>query len=261
MLLIRFRAEHLKERVVQGAEIRIDLRLQVARQEAELVTRFDGGARQNDAVDLLIAQRGGCGGNGKEGLTRTGRADAENDGIFLDGVDILFLTDGFRLDGLALGGHADTIVAEALELFAVSHHRDDVIHALIAELRSHLGHIFEVFQRCEGVHHGVAVVAADDDGIAECFFRGSVRDADTERFFYDIDVAVKIAEQGGSLLRCARKQDFFEHMDSPFLLYDFVFKTVISMRSLRSSLTQGHHPPPSFTSLAILMMHSTRTVI
>ena len=41
--------EHVVERVEQRAQVGIDLRHQVARQEAEALARLDGGARQDDA--------------------------------------------------------------------------------------------------------------------------------------------------------------------------------------------------------------------
>ena len=45
--------EHVVQRVEQRPQVRVDLRLQVAGQEAEPLAGLDGGAREDDAVDLL----------------------------------------------------------------------------------------------------------------------------------------------------------------------------------------------------------------
>src|SRR5574344_2018145 len=86
ILLIRLRAEHVEQRIIQRAQIRIDLALQVARQKAEPLARLDRGARENDAVDLAFAERRDCRGDGKIGLARAGRTDADGDGVFENGV-------------------------------------------------------------------------------------------------------------------------------------------------------------------------------
>ena len=70
ILLIGLRAEHVKERVVERAEVGINLALQVAGQKAEPLARLDRGARENDAVDLPLAERRDRGGDGEIGLAR-----------------------------------------------------------------------------------------------------------------------------------------------------------------------------------------------
>ena len=49
--------EHVVQRVEQRAQVRVDLRHQVAGQEAEALAGLDGGAREDDAVDLAARQR------------------------------------------------------------------------------------------------------------------------------------------------------------------------------------------------------------
>ncbi len=69
---------HVVERVVERAEIGIDLLLHVAGQEAEALAGLDGRARQDDAVDrAALEQRRGMG-DGQIGLAGAGRADAEH---------------------------------------------------------------------------------------------------------------------------------------------------------------------------------------
>lgn len=82
IFLIRLRAEHIVKRVIQRTEIRIDLVLQVAGQEPEPFARLYSGARQNDAVDRLLAEGRHGRRHGEVCLAGTGRTDADRDGIF-----------------------------------------------------------------------------------------------------------------------------------------------------------------------------------
>ncbi len=74
---------HVVERVVERSQVRIDLRLHVAREEAEILPRFDGGTREHDAAHALSRQRVDRGGDGEVGLPRSGRADADDDVVLL----------------------------------------------------------------------------------------------------------------------------------------------------------------------------------
>src|SRR5687768_17633413 len=47
---------HVVERVVERPQVRVHLLLQIAGKEAELLTRFDGRTRQDDAAHLLCEQ-------------------------------------------------------------------------------------------------------------------------------------------------------------------------------------------------------------
>ena len=55
VFLICVRSEHIKQCIVQRAQIRVHLALQVARQKAEALTGFNGRTRQNDAVLILAS--------------------------------------------------------------------------------------------------------------------------------------------------------------------------------------------------------------
>ena len=61
------------ERVIERAEIGIDLLLHVAGKEAEPFARLDGRARQDDAIDLAGGQRRRGGGDRQIGLAGSGR--------------------------------------------------------------------------------------------------------------------------------------------------------------------------------------------
>jgi hypothetical protein len=95
------RVHHLVECVVERAEVRIDLVGKSSGQVAEPLPRFDGGAGQDDAADLLALQRLDGLGHREIGLARARRADPEHDGVLVDRVDVLLLTKGLRADALA----------------------------------------------------------------------------------------------------------------------------------------------------------------
>ncbi len=96
--------EHIKERVIQGAQIRIDLLLQGAGEKTETFAGLDRGARQNDAVYLFVQQGGDRHGDGEVGLAGAGGADAEDHVMLLDGFEVAALVGAFRLDGAASEG-------------------------------------------------------------------------------------------------------------------------------------------------------------
>ncbi|MNN09021.1 hypothetical protein D3C81_1218910 [compost metagenome] len=89
-------AEHLVQRVVQRAQVRVDLLRQVARQEAELFASFDRRAHQQDAAHLFAFQGIDGTGHGQVGLAGTGRANAEVDVVGQDFLDVALLIDAAR---------------------------------------------------------------------------------------------------------------------------------------------------------------------
>jgi hypothetical protein len=90
--------DHVVQRVEQRPQVRVDLRHEVARQEAEALARLDGRAREDDPVDLAPRQRGGGHRHREEGLAGAGGADAERDRVAADRVDVALLVDGLRGD-------------------------------------------------------------------------------------------------------------------------------------------------------------------
>ena len=73
-----FGRHHIMQRVVEGAQIGVDLLLQVAGQEAEPLARLHRRARQHDAVHRAGLQHGDGLGHREVGLAGAGRADAEH---------------------------------------------------------------------------------------------------------------------------------------------------------------------------------------
>ena len=79
------------ERVVQRAEVRIDLRHQVPGQESETFAGLDRRTGEDDPLHLLGLQRLHRHRHGEPRLARTGGADAERDDVVLDGLDVALL--------------------------------------------------------------------------------------------------------------------------------------------------------------------------
>ena len=71
--------EHVVEGVVERAQVRVDLGHEVAGQEAEPLAGLDGGAGEDDPVDLLGLERCDGEGDGQVGLAGPRRADPEGD--------------------------------------------------------------------------------------------------------------------------------------------------------------------------------------
>jgi hypothetical protein len=78
-------AEHLVQRVVERAQVGVDLLRQVAGQEAELFAGLHRRAHQQYASHALLQQRLDGAGDGEVGLAGARRADAEVDVAVLDG--------------------------------------------------------------------------------------------------------------------------------------------------------------------------------
>ena len=93
--------EHVVQRVVQRAQVGVDLLGQRAGQEAEPLAGLDRRAAEDDPVDLLGLQRLHGLGDREVGLAGAGRADAEGDRVLVDRVDVALLVERLRADRAA----------------------------------------------------------------------------------------------------------------------------------------------------------------
>jgi hypothetical protein len=90
--------------VEQRAQVRVDLLEQRAGQEAEPLPRLDRRPGEDDPVHLLGQQRLDGLGDREIGLAGARRADAEDDRVLVDGVDVALLVQRLRPDVLAAPG-------------------------------------------------------------------------------------------------------------------------------------------------------------
>ena len=100
----RLLVEHVVQRVVERAQVGVDLLGERAGQEAEPLARLDRGPREDDPGDLLGLQRLHGLGHGQVGLAGAGRADAEDDGVDVDRVDVALLVQRLGPDGAPAPG-------------------------------------------------------------------------------------------------------------------------------------------------------------
>ena len=148
---------HVVERVVERAQVRIDLLGERAGQEAERLARFDRRTREDDAADLLALERLDGHRHREVGLAGTGRADAEGDGVLADRVDVALLTCGLGPDRLALVGEDDVAVQRGGADVAVPHELDGALERLRRQV---LAALDELDHLGEERRDGLRVVAA-----------------------------------------------------------------------------------------------------
>ena len=101
--------DHVVQRVVQRAQVRVDLGHQVAGQEAEPLAGLDRRAGEDDALHLLGLQRLHGHRHGQPALAGAGRAEAERDDVLADGVDVALLAGRLRPHRPALGAAQDVV--------------------------------------------------------------------------------------------------------------------------------------------------------
>ena len=124
---------HLAKRVEQRPQIRIDLGLQVTRQETEALARLDRGSHQHDLADRLLTQRFDRCGHREIRLARTSRSNAKHHSV---------LANRLQIAGLAFGawtnlppGRAD-LDRRAIDCRRAAGHDRDRLHHLLWRQRS-----------------------------------------------------------------------------------------------------------------------------
>src|SRR6266540_3581196 len=139
---------------------------QGAGEEAELLSRLDRRAGEDQAVHLLGQQGLHGDGHGQVGLAGAGGADAEDDRVGADRVDVLLLPDRLGLDGAA--AHAEHAVAEHVRgahVLVAPDHVDRAAHGLGGQrvaLFEQVDHLLE--QACDTLC--VALLTGDRDLVA-----------------------------------------------------------------------------------------------
>src|SRR3954447_21605719 len=154
--------EHVLQRVEQRAQIGVDLRHQVAGQEAEPLARLDGGAREDDAVDLAALERRRGHRHRQPRLARARGPDAEGDGVAPDRVHVALLHHALGRD-LERAVTPDDVLEHAcgrlVRVERAGHRGDRALRQLVA--RAHeVGHL--THDLLGGVHGLLAALERDD---------------------------------------------------------------------------------------------------
>jgi len=103
VLLNVLRGHHVMQRVVKRTEIGGDFFVEIAGQESQRFAGFHGGPRENDARDLLFAQRRDGHGHREVSLARARRTHAERYVMCADGLHVFALAGGFGPPAATLG--------------------------------------------------------------------------------------------------------------------------------------------------------------
>ncbi len=170
-------AHQVVQRVVQRAQIRVNLLRQVAGQKAEAFAGLDRRAGQDDALDQIALESIDRTGHREIGLAGASRADAERDVMFLNRLQVSDLAWCAAVQ-LGLAGDQLRAIHRAFGLARNAAHRG-VAHFDQAELdfidRQRLaGHAIEVLEGLRGqpgffAKNRKPLVAALDDHIKAGF--------------------------------------------------------------------------------------------
>ena len=161
--LRRLELHHVVQRVVQRAQVRVDLRHQVARQEPEPLPGFHGWAGQDDPLHFLGLQRPHRHRDSEPGLARTGRPDAERDHVLGDGVDVPLLSGRLRTDRTTLRAAQHVLREDLARPLVLVDHADDAPQARLVELVTALE---QTDQLLEQLGDATGLLAAHDDLVA-----------------------------------------------------------------------------------------------
>ncbi|MNQ87473.1 hypothetical protein D3C85_1026970 [compost metagenome] len=102
-------AHQVVQRVIQRAQVRVDLLRQVAGQESQAFAGFDGRTGQHQPLHRVALHGVDRAGHGQPGLAGAGGADAEGDVVFEDVVQVVALARRARTQVAALGAQGDAV--------------------------------------------------------------------------------------------------------------------------------------------------------
>ena len=158
--------DQVEEGVVERPEVGVDLLDEVAGQEAQLLAGLDRGPGQDDAVDGLVLEEGQGHGHGQVGLARPGRADAEDEVVVPDGLDVVLLVEALGVDGLAreVQGLGRGVVLEGGGGPLLEEVEGDE-KVLLLEVVAPLGELADLLEVAPG-EFDLGRVAVDDDLVA-----------------------------------------------------------------------------------------------
>jgi hypothetical protein len=104
--------EHVVERVVQRAQVGVDLLGQITGQKSELLARFHRGTHEHDSLHLFLDQERGGHRHRQVGLAGARGADAESQVVRAHGFDVSALTLRFRQHRLLSRGDQNRFVEQ-----------------------------------------------------------------------------------------------------------------------------------------------------
>src|SRR6266404_586911 len=147
--------DQIKQRVVKRTQIRINFLLQVAGEKAKLLAGFHCGTRQYDTVYLLLHQRLHGQRNCEIRLARAGYANAENNVLLLDRLDVFALSCRFGRYLFLAGGieaRLGEVVAQA-KCAVLSNLSKGLAQFLVGKRAAFSEEFGEIFENALGSGH------------------------------------------------------------------------------------------------------------
>ena len=185
--------------------------MQITGEKTETLAGFNGRTGQDYAVYLLGSERRDRGGNGKIGLARSGRADAESYRIICYCVAIGFLAEGFCLDRLALCRYAHNVACKLVYLRfpALGNELEDISHTLRVDILAARGKRKQTVYRFLGEHDALLLAA-------DVYLILAVKDFNAKLGFNYAQVSVERAEHAYYMLHSFDFYRSFNHSLPPW---------------------------------------------
>ena len=129
---------HVGERVVERAQVRVDLLRHRSRQEAELLAGLDRRTRQDDARDLVAIQRRDRDRHGEVGLAGAGGPEREHQVTGPHQLDVAPLRQVLGRDAPAGSDGREHVLVDLVEIDVglLGHGADGLVHVPIVQLAS-----------------------------------------------------------------------------------------------------------------------------
>ena len=145
-----------------------------------------------------------CSGNRKIRLTGTGRTDTDGHRVLLDCLHIGLLSDGFRLNGLALGCDTDNILGHLGNLMVVAliDEGDQVAYPLLVDGFALGSQRQQAFQRPHSLIHHFLITGNFQ-------ISSSIDNFDIQILFNSLNVFIKRTEYGDQVFHPLRIDDPF----------------------------------------------------
>ena len=190
--LHRIGVEHVVQRVVQRAEVRVDLRHQVTWKEAQPLPRLDRWPSEDDPLHLLGLQRLDGHRHRKPRLSGPCGSQTEGDHVLGDRVDVALLPGGLRLDLTALGPAQDLMCEDLARPFARTDHRHHSPEGDVIELLAGLQQRGELLEQARHRRDLGALLTRDPHLVA------ADADANRREALFDLaQVVIARSDEGG----------------------------------------------------------------
>ena len=167
-----FHVGHIEQRVVERANVGVDLLGERARQKAQVLACLDHGAREDDAVDFLAFERRHRHSHGQIGFARARRANAECHGVLANRVDITLLACGFRTNRTTAIREQNVFAQNTRREFTLAQKLDGAARVIDRRVASRGGHFNEIAEQGREALHFRGIARKRNGVASNCDTRG-----------------------------------------------------------------------------------------